>query len=68
MFADPAFPLSCVEPEIVMAINRMARLMPILRRPDLEPLTLRESLRQWEGGDWVTGLAASLQRVDAMEA
>ena len=68
MFADPAFPLSRVEPEIVAAIDRVARLMPSLGQPDLAPRTLRESLRRWESGDWVTRLAASLQRVDAIEA
>jgi HEXXH motif-containing protein len=65
-FADPAFPRSCVEPEILAAIDRIARLMPILGQAEMATLTLRESLRQWERGDWVARLAESLRCVDAM--
>jgi hypothetical protein len=68
MFVDPAFPRSCVEPEVLAAIDRMARLVPILGQVDPEPLTLRESLRRWESGDWVARLAASLRCVDAVGA
>jgi hypothetical protein len=67
MLANPAFPLSSVEPEIVALIDRIAQFMPTLELPALEQRTLRDSLRRWESGDWVMQLATSLQRVDAFE-
>jgi HEXXH motif-containing protein len=68
VFASPAFPLTSVEPPIVAAINRVAESMPTLERLGVEQRSLRESLRQWENGDWVAPLERSLRHAGPGEA
>jgi HEXXH motif-containing protein len=65
-FANPAFPLSSVDPVIVALIEHISQSMPTVGVPDLEPCTLRDSLRRWECGDWVPQLTASLRRAGAI--
>jgi HEXXH motif-containing protein len=67
MFAGPSFPLASVEPDIVAVIDRIAQIVPSAVPVDLEPSTLRDSLRRWESGAWVGQLAKSLQRIGASE-
>jgi HEXXH motif-containing protein len=68
IFANPAFPVASVEPDIVAVIDRIAQIVQSAGLAGPDQSTLRDSLRRWESGAWVEQLANGLQRIEAPEA